>query len=127
MEKMNFTDNQTTFEYALYMIASSYFDKINSASCFTEKRMLLQYKEQKLDKQYSMEDICIKFMDRVADELPKEMFKLDTMVHLRKREGKPLEILFENQGYILCLTGNYAGKKSSIDYRILTKQKIMEK
>ena len=122
MVKMNFTDNQTAFEYALYMIASSYFDKAICTSYFTEKGMLLQYKEQKLDKQYSMEDICIRFMDEIADELPEEMFHQDMWVHLSKRKGTPTEILFENENYILRFTGNYAGRKSKIDYRIYNKK-----
>ncbi len=48
MVKMNFTNSQTSFEYALYMIAASYFNKSVCLSEITEKNMLLQYKEQKL-------------------------------------------------------------------------------
>jgi len=124
MVKMSFTNNQTAFEYALYMIAASYFDKAVCTSVFSEKNMLLQYKEQKLDKQYQMEDICIRFMDKVAEELPEKIFKQNMQVRLGKREGAPTQIRFENDQYILCFTGNYAGRKSQIDYRILPKKVI---
>jgi len=122
MVKMNFTDNQTAFEYALYMIAASYFDKAVCTSGFTEKGMLLQYKEQKLDKQYQMEDICIHFMDKFAKSLPKKFFQQNMQVRLGKRKNAPTKIFFENDKYILCFIGNYAGMKSKIDYRILKKK-----
>ncbi len=122
MVKMSFTNNQTAFEYALYMIAASYFDKAVCTSVFTEKSMLLQYKEQKLDKQYQMEDICIHFMDKVEEELPKKIFKQNMKVRLGKREGVPTKIIFENDKYILSFTGNYAGRKSKINYRIIPKK-----
>ena len=39
MVKMNFTNSQTAFEYALYMIAASYFNKSACLSEITEKNM----------------------------------------------------------------------------------------
>ncbi|SDB03126.1 hypothetical protein [Eubacterium oxidoreducens] len=48
MEKMNFTNKQTAFEYAFYMIAASYFNKAICRSKMTEQNMLIQYKEQKV-------------------------------------------------------------------------------
>ena len=126
MVKMNLTNNQTAFEYALYMIAASYFDKAVCMSYFTEKSMLLQYKEQKLDKQYQMEDVCIRFMDGVAEALPEKFFKQNMQVRLNKKEGAPTEIRFENEDYTLCCIGNYAGKKSKIEYRVLDKNEQFE-
>ena len=75
MVKMSFTNNQTAFEYALYMIAGSYFDKATCKSKLIERNMLLQYKEQKIDKQYQMEDMCIRFMNKLAHNLPRNYFK----------------------------------------------------
>lgn len=121
MEKMNFTNNQTAFEYALYMIAASYFDKAACETKYTEKSMLLQYKEQKIDKQYQMEEICIKFMDKLEKILPENVFRQEVQVQLRKSKGKLTEILFRGKNNILSFRGIYAGKRSQIEYQILTK------
>ncbi len=42
MVKMNFTNSQTSFEYALYMIAASYFNKSDCLSEITEKTELVK-------------------------------------------------------------------------------------
>lgn len=122
MVKMKFTNNQTAFEYALYMIAASYFDKAVCDTKYTEKSMLLQYKEQKIENQYKMEDVCIRFMDKLAETLPEKFFKQNMQVRLRKREGKPTEILFMSKKDAISFRGIYAGKKSQIEYWIFTKK-----
>ena len=122
MVKMNFTNNQTAFEYALYMIAGSYFDKAVCKSKLIERNMLLQYKEQRIDRQYQMEDICIHFMKGLEKRLPKEYFKQNMEVHLvRHGAGKPMEIMFVNDTCMIEFICKYAGKKSQIDYRVWTK------
>ena len=47
MVKMNFTENQTAFEYAMYMMFGSYFDKAVHKNKILEKKMRVQYMEQK--------------------------------------------------------------------------------
>lgn len=42
MVKMNFTNSQTSFEYSLYMIAASYFNKSACLSEITEKTELVR-------------------------------------------------------------------------------------
>lgn len=122
MVKMSFTSNQVAFDYALYMIAASYFDKAICKSKLTEGNMLLQYKEQKLDKQYQMEDVCIRYMDRLMKELPREIFSQDVEVHLRRKAvGEPTQILFVGDRYSVKFSGTYKGTKSEIDSRVLTR------
>lgn len=122
MVKMSFTNNQTAFEYALYMIAGSYFDKATCKSKLIERNMLLQYKEQKIDKQYQMEDMCIRFMNKLAHKLPHNYFKQNMEVHLvRRQSGKPMEIIFANNTCMIDFICRYAGNKSKIDYRFWTK------
>ena len=123
MIKMNFTDNQTAFEYALYMIASSYFDRAICQSKLTERNMLLQYKEQKMNNQYQMEEICIRFMDELATKASERFFNQNMVVHLRRNEeGNTTEILFENKNCAIVFSGLYAGKKTKIDYQIWVKK-----
>ena len=122
MVKMNFTNNQTAFEYALYMIAASYFDKKVCLSRITERNMLLQYKEQKLIKQYQMEDICIKFMDDLARKLPADFFNRTVETKLNRTASGITEIILgDNQSFIV-FRAIYAGKKSKIQYQIWKKK-----
>ena len=122
MVKMSFTDNQVAFDYALYMIAASYLDKAVCKSKLNECRMFLQYNEQKLERQYSMEDICIKFMNGIVSVLPKELFAECVDVHL----GRKLynyrfitEICFVSELYTISFYGIYKGKKTKIRYKLI--------
>jgi len=121
MVKMSFTNNQTAFEYALYMIAASYFDKAVCLSKMTEKNMLVQYKEQNLNKQYQMEDICIDFMDQLAKRLPSNYFYRDVEVRLERIAPGVREINFLDNQHIIAFRAKYAGRKSEIKYRIWSK------
>ena len=119
MVKMNFTDNQTAFEYALYMRAASYFDKAECKSQLVERKMFVQYKEQKLSSQYQMEDICIDSMDSLAKAVPSDFFHQNMTVFLVKRTADaPLEIVFKNNNYCIKFTASYAGRKSQINTKI---------
>ena len=121
MMKMNLTNNQTAFTYALYMIASSYFDKAVCRNPLQERNMLLQYKEQKLSNQYDMEDLCIAYMDELQKKLPESFFKQNMTVHFRKNGNRITELLFVNRQCILEIYGVYKGKKSVIDCRLWVK------
>lgn len=124
MVKMSFTDNQVAFDYALYMIAASYFDKAVCKSKLNESRMFLQYNEQKLERQYSMEDICIRFMNGIMPVLPKELFSQCVDVHL----GRKLyncrfitEVCFVSELYTISFYGTYKGKGTEIQYELIEK------
>lgn len=122
MVKMNFTNSQTAFEYALYMIAASYFNKAKCKNRLLEKNMFLQYKEQKLDNQYKMEDICIGYLEKLVKELPEKVFKQDVEVLFRKKEDGTTKILFMNSKFIIEFYGVYEGHKSKIEHQIFVKK-----
>lgn len=123
MTKMNFTSNQTAFEYALYMIATSYINKAVCTTPLQEKKLKVSYLEQKTDKQYQMEEVCIRFMDELMKKLPKDMSKQDMQVRLiGKKEGVLTELLFCNQKYILRLVANYKGKNTQITSDFWTRE-----
>lgn len=124
MVKMSYTTKQTAFDYALYMIASSYFDNVTCRSKRLEGNLLLQYKEQKTDKQFMMEDFCISYMDELSTKLPNELFQQNMEAHLiRSRQSAPVEILFKGQNYMLALKGVYNGRKPKIDFRLWGRKK----
>lgn len=121
MVKINFTNNQTAFEYALYMIAASYFDKAVCKSKFIERKMLVQYKEQKLSSQYRMEDICIDFMEGFVKSVSSDFFHQDMDVYLAKKSiNAPFEIVFKNNRYCISFIAKYSGNKSKIDVKLRT-------
>ena len=122
MVKLNFTNNQTAFEYALFMIASSYFDRVECKNKLLEKNMLLQYKEQKLESQYRMEDFCIAYMDGLQKKFPTQIFKQNMKVHFRKEKNGTTGVIFVSRKYILQFHGVYVGKKSNIDCRLWVKK-----
>lgn len=127
MIKMNFTNDQTAFDYALYMIAASYFDRTSCRSRITERNMLLQYKEQRLEKQYEMEDICIRFMDELTGELPKKLFQQQMEVYFRKNAARNMtEVLFVNKHLVIGFYGRYVGKKTHITYQVWVKKEAKQ-
>lgn len=122
MVKMNFTNNQTAFEYALYMMAASYFDRTVCTSRLTERNMLLQYKKQKLNKQYQMEDTCIEFMDGLVKKIPADFFNRSVEAKLNRMESGLTEIIFGDAQSFIVFRALYAGKKSKIQYQIWKKK-----
>lgn len=121
MLKTNFTNNQRAFEYVLYMIAASYFEKAVCMSKQVEQNFLLQYKEQKVNKQYQMEDICIKFMEELVKKVPSDFFGGTVKVKLHRTKSGLTEIMFWNKKNIIVFQAIYEGKKTKIQYQIWKK------
>ena len=122
MLKTNLPDSQRAFEYALYMIASSYFNKTVCKSTLLESNMYIKYKEQKLKIQFHMEEMCIKYMEKLIRKAPKDFFNQDMEVYFRKRKSDSLiEILFVNNDFIMTFLGLYEGDNSVIQYRVWAK------
>lgn len=122
MVKMKFTNNQTAFEYALYMIASSYFKSADCKNKILERNMLLQYKEQKLDWQYQMEEICINYMNKLSKSLPISLAEHEVQVLLSRDEKGIVEVVLKGDDFLLILNGIYAGKGSSIRCKYITRK-----
>jgi len=113
MVKMSFTNNQTAFAYALYMMMGSYFDKAVCQSPKLEKDMRLQYNEMKDEKQFAMEDICIRYMDKLERKLPKECLASEVDAFLSKERNGKIRVTFKGEGFTLQFRPTYAGCKAS--------------
>lgn len=111
MERMKLTDNQMALEYAMYMIASSYFKHATCRNRLLEQRMLIQYKEQKLDNQYRFEETCIAYMENLVKKLPGKILTDDTEVHFVPGRH---EVHFESDKHILVFRCLSKGRKISI-------------
>jgi len=122
MMKMNLTDNQKALEYAAYMIIGSYFKKTKCISSVTEKKMRIQYVEQKLDNQYQMEDLCIRYAEKeLVRELPKNVWNCEMKARLVICEDGRTEIQFISPKYVLVVVANYNGKKSQLSHTLLVR------
>lgn len=119
-QKMNFTNNQTAFEYAIYEMVGSCFNKTTCCSPLIETKMRVQFCEQKLDKQYSYEDKCISYIEKeLMKSLPEEVWNQDVRVRLLPDSKDNLtEIAFEGDNYILSLKGVFKGPKSTITHEL---------
>lgn len=120
MTKMNYTEKQTAFEYAIYMIAASYFKKAKCSNIFREKSMRLQFLEQKLDSQYHMEETCIKYLEnRLLKELPEQLWTNEVLVKLVKHPVDAVtEIRFICPSYILSLKGECRGRRYFLTHHL---------
>lgn len=124
MEKMNLTNSQVAFDYALYMMATSAFAKTTCKSTILEKNMLLQYKEQKLNTQYQLEELCFALLKKEVRKFPKSLRRQEMTVHLRKKVGYPTEVLFVSPRYIVSFYGTYAGKRTKLVCRVWEKSQV---
>lgn len=120
MEKMSFTDKNVAFDYAIYMIVGSCFDKTSCSNSLLEKKMRLQYLEQKPDAQYRMEDICISFAENVlAEALPKEFWKREAKVSFRKNPGDDSStVQFACGEYVLAVGRTGKGRRPAVQYKL---------
>ncbi len=124
MVKLNFTDNQTAFEYVVYMMVGSYFDKAVCKNKLLEKKMYVQYIEQKERNQIQMEDICIRFIEKeLMNHLPEQIWGQQVEVKFRPKDIKgQMDIQFHGPDYILCINAKYQGKRNTeIQYEVWQK------
>lgn len=120
MVKMNFTNDQVAFEYALYMMVGSHFQRVTCNNHLLERKMRLQYMEQKMNTQYQMEDICLEYIKKqLLPNLPKKLWKESMTVHFHVSSNQSMmEIYFYNREYMLCVKGKYVGRNSWICHEI---------
>ena len=124
MMKMNFTDNQVAFDYAVYMIVGSYFSKAKCTNPLLERGMRLQYCEQKLNDQYHMEDICIRYVEKeLLKILPSRFWENEMQVRILPQSVGGSEIQFLGPDFILRVRGSYSGKKSRIFHELWMKER----
>ncbi len=119
MDRINLTSDQAAFEYVLYMIAASYFEKATCVTDLTERKLLLHYKDQKENAQLNMESYCIRFMEGFEDRLGKNFFAKDVRVRLiREKEDRPISVIFTGEDMELKLSALYRRNHSIIRYSV---------
>lgn len=85
------------FDYCLYMLLASYFDKAVCKNKILENKLYLYYKELSADKQVDMEKRCIKALGKSAlAKMPKNYFRQKVEISLATRAGGETEILVDD-------------------------------
>ncbi len=103
---------QKSFDYCMYMIFSSYFEKVTLKTPYQEKKLLLYYKELKQQDQYQMEDQCIQYIEKVKEKIPAEVWKQPMEVRLVGYNNQDYtELRFESEPYIISVKADCLAKK----------------
>lgn len=112
------TKDQKAFNYAMYMMLGSYFRRATVTSqCFI-KTMYLYYAELGKEKQYALEDIVIKFTEKILrKELPEDIWEGEVKIFFRQEELNTY-VAFVGDKYTLVVENNYKGKKTKLKYRV---------
>ena len=113
--KMNIVDGQMAFEYVVYMILGSYFDKAICKNKLQEKKMYFQYMQQKDKAQIQMEEYCIRFVERVLmPQLPPELWSQQVEVKFVPTSVQGMrEVQFIGPDFALRASGIYRGKRET--------------
>lgn len=126
MEKMNMSNKKIAFGYALYMIASSYFNDVVCDSKIIERKMLLHYREVKKEQQYDMEDICINFMDQLIKVIPERVVNQAVKIRLEYDENDVISVRIAGVDFALVFTAEYVGRRTKIKCRYISYHKDKE-
>lgn len=125
MVKMSFTNNQVAFDYVVYMMLGSYFTKTICKNHLLERKMRIQYLEQKTDRQYKMEDMCLEYIEKqLLPTIPEEVWQEKMEVHFYPQsKEKNTKICFVGPNYLLQAETTYNGKKSEISCKYNMRKK----
>lgn len=137
--KVNFKANKMmAFEYAVYMMAGSYFKKTICKNSLLEDKLRLHYLELKLDDQIAMENKVIQYMNKVVcPSLPRDFFKQEVRVKFmqvepekqptKQADGKATKEIQGSKVYYigkdttLCLT--FTAKKRGVELKHYVNEK----
>lgn len=112
---------QMAFEYALYMMASSYFEeKPICRSGWMEGKLYFHYQMTKEKEQYQLEDACIRYLEQeLWNSVPKELWQASGVeAKLTRRCGANYtELLFRNQDIALQLLGRYDASAHKAEFK----------
>lgn len=124
MQKMSFTNNETALGYAIYMIVGSYFNSAKAVNRTIEKKMYVQYHEQKLNDQYKMEEACEKYVIRnLIPAMPAEFWKQDVDVRfICEADGKVSGVWFVTPENVIAFHPGPDGRKTSITHKVWSKK-----
>ncbi len=117
-------DMQMAMEYAVYMMIGDEFDKTFCISKWQEMSMLVNYKEIRFKYQYMVEDICLRSVNRLKEELPTDLWMEEAKVQFVYSYGCEPEVRFITNHYMLRVFCSFTGKSTKIETKLLKKEVI---
>lgn len=120
---MNQTEKQRAFDYSMYVMLSSYFDKTVCTTKLQEKKLCLAYQELKEDAKQDYDEKSIKVIeDELLPKLPKKFMQQQMELALLGRENKICtEIRLQNADYVLRVKSRYTKRAPKMVYEIWRK------
>ena len=127
MKNAKYSDNQTAFNYVIYMMIGSCFDRTVCRDRYREQQMHFHYREQKAEQQYRMEEICIRYAENILQKLPQEIFSQRVTVRfVTERQSGWKAVAFVGKDCALLVGGEYRGGKTRLYHRVIfRKQKAL--
>lgn len=117
-------NKQRAFDYCMYMMLTSYFQKSICKSKYMEKKLYLYYQEQKQNDQIAMEEECIRLIEQqILPKVPQKYRMREVDTHIRRRGNHPgMELLIHTGDYILQVAVDYNKNSPELYVKQLLKQ-----
>jgi len=120
---MNQTERQRAFDYSMYVMLSSYFDKTVCTTRMQEKKLCIAYQELKEDAKQDYDEASIKIIEEeLLPKLPKCFVNQQMdLALLGKEDDACTEIRLQNDNYVLRVKSRYTKKAPKMVYEIWRK------
>ena len=121
---MNQMEKQRAFDYSMYIMLSSYFDKSTCTTSLQEKKLCLAYQELKEEAKQEYDEKSIKIIEEeLLPKLPKRFLNQQMELALVGREDRAsTEIRLQNDDYVLRVKSRYAKRVPELVYEIWRKK-----
>ena len=120
-------EKQRAFDYSMYVMLSSYFDKSVCNEKLQIQKLRLAYQELKdEDKQVYDEQSIRMIEEQLLPNLPKYFIEQKMKLRLLgKEDSKYTEIRLQNENYVLRIKTNYKKKKPILLYEVWGNEQLV--
>lgn len=114
---------QRAFDYSMFLMLSSYFDKAKCSGELQKKKLHLAYQELKDEDKDTFDAQSIAVIEKeLLPNLPKDLVERDMQIVLLGNECNPCtEIRLSDEEYMLRVKAKYAKKNSVLVHEIWKK------
>ncbi len=117
---MNQTEKQRAFDYSMYVMLSSYFDKAICSTKLQQKKLCLAYQELKDKEKEQFDEKSIQIIEKeLLPNIPEWFFnqKLELLL-IGMEDEECTEFRLQNKKYILRVKALYDRKKTKLAYQV---------
>ena len=120
---MNQTEKQRAFDYSMYIMLISYFDKTFCTTHLQEKKLCLAYQELKEEHKQIYDEKSIRLIEEeLLPKLPKRFLEQQMELALLGSADVPgTEIRLQNDNYVLRIKSRYDRKRPGLAYEVWRK------